>query len=249
MCAKMVQHPDISAEYVEYRRKKWFLNVENITRWFIKPTQFIYLGGKPTKQSIILSNHEGTSAPLALELYSGLPIRFWGAAEMNKNFKTAYYYQTQVYYHGKKHWNLHLARLFCLLATPLTRMFYIGLDLLSTYKDVRFKTTLKQSLEVMAQEHTLVIFPENSEKGYLKELEGFHQGALMLFEQCLRKGYDVPVYVAYYKKDTKQYIVDAPRQISQLLGQELSRAELAQQLCDRCNELGRMEIEKERAAI
>lgn len=225
-----------------YERKKWFLNVEKVTRWFIKKPAYHFLGEKPVPRSIILSNHEGTSAPLAIELYSGLPIRFWGANEMNKNLKTAYRYQTVNYYHEKKHWNLHLARLFCLLATPLTRMFYIGLELISTYKDVRFKTTLKQSLQALKRGDTLVIFPEISDKGYLKELEGFHQGALMLFEQCRRQGLDVPVYIAYYKKDEKQYIFDAPTTVGELLEQGLSREALAQQLCDRCNELGRMEF-------
>ena len=228
---------------VEYKRKKWFLNVEKIIRIFIKKPEYIYLGQKPTPRSIILSNHEGASAPLALELYSRLPIRFWGANEMNKNMKTAYEYQTVTYYHGKKHWNLHLARLFCLLATPLTRMFYIGLDLISTYGDVRFKNTLTQSIAALKKNHTLVIFPENSSKGYFRELVGFHQGALMLLELCRKNKLDVPVHVAYYKKDTKQYVIDAPITVSQLLGQGLSRAELAQKLCDRCNTLGKMELQ------
>lgn len=228
---------------VEYTRKKWFLNLKKIIKLFIKKPEFVYLGQKPTPRSIILSNHEGASVPLKLELYGELPIRFWGANEMNKNMKTAYRYQTVTYYHGKKHWNLHLARIFCLLATPLTRMFYIGLDLISSYSDVRFKNTLTQSIAALKKNHTLVIFPENSSKGYFRELVGFHQGALMLIELCKKHGLDVPVYIAYYKKDTKQFVFDAPVTVSQLLGQRLSRAELAQKLCDRCNTLGKMELQ------
>ena len=120
-------------------------------------------------------------------------------------------------------------------------MYYIGLELISTYRDVRFKNTLKQSIDALKQGHTLVIFPEISDKGYLKELEGFHQGAFMLLECCKKQGLNVPVYVAYYKKDTKQYIFDAATSVDGLLSQGLSREALAQQLCDRCNELGRME--------
>lgn len=229
---------------IDYKRKKWFLNLEKFIKLFIKSPEYIFLGEKPVPQSIILSNHEGTSAPLAVELHSGLPIRFWGAQAMNNNVKTAYRYQTEDYYHQRKHWNLHLARVFCLLATPLTRLFYIGLDLISTYKDMRFKGTLKKSIDALKQGHTLVIFPEKSEKGYLKELEGFLPGALMLFEFCVKHDLDVPVYVAYYKKDTKQYVFDAPVSVSKLLEPGLSRAELASRLCQRCNELGRMEFDK-----
>lgn len=228
---------------VDYVRKPWFRAVKKIVGIFIHAPRFIYLGEKPGNKCIILSNHEGTSVPLKLELYSQLPIRFWGAGPMNHNFSHAYRYQTKIYYHQKKHWNLWLARLFCLLATPLTRMFYIGLDLISTYPDARFSGTLKKSVAALKKNHTVVIFPEDSSDGYLKELKGFHQGSLMLLELCRKQGLDVPVYVAYYNKQTKQHIFDAPVTVSQLLDQGLDRAQLAQKLCDRCNELGRMTFE------
>lgn len=227
---------------VDFVRKKWFLFVQRIMKVFIKKTEFISLGQPPVPGSIILSNHEGTKAPLALELYSGLPVRFWGAHEMNTNMKTTYRYQTKVFYHEKKHWNLTLARLFCLIATPLTRMFYRGLGVISTYGDLRLKNTLSQSLTALKKRHTLVIFPEKSDKGYLKELEGFHQGALLLLEYCKRNDLDVPVHVAYYKKDAKQYVFDAPVTIRELLDLGLTRAQLAEKLCNRCNELGKMEF-------
>ncbi len=227
---------------VQYTRKKWFLWVQSIVKWFIKKPKFITLGKPVCPGSIVLSNHEGTGAPLSMELYGKLPVRFWGAHEMNEGFKSAYWYMTNIYYHKKKHWNLWLARLFCLIATPLTRMFYIGLELIPTYPDIRLKNTLSKSLDALKKGHTVVIFPEDSDKGYLKELSRFHQGAMLLLEYCQRRGLDVPVYVAYYNKEKKQYVFDAPSSTSQLLALGLSREELAKKLCDRCNELGKLEI-------
>lgn len=226
----------------EYSRKKWFLNVQKIVRLFIKKPEYIYLGQRPAARSIILTNHEGASVPLTMEMYAGLPARFWGTFEMNKDFKTAYKYQTVRYYHGKKHWNIWLARLFCLLATPLTRLFYIGLELISTYPDVRFKNTLTQSIHALKKNHALVIFPENSDNGYHKVLTEFRLGVVMLLEHCQRHGLDVPVYVAYYQKKTRQHVFDVPTTVGALLGLGLAREELARKLCDRCNELGRMEF-------
>lgn len=211
-------------------------------KWFIKEPRFVSLSEPVVPGSIILSNHEGTGAPLALELYGNLPVRFWGAHEMNEGFNAIYGYQTRVYYHEKKHWNLWLARLFCLIATPLTMMFYKGLDLIPTYSDVRLKNTLSNSVDALKKGHTVVIFPEDSKRGYLKELEGFHQGAMLLLEYCRRHDVDVPVYVAYYQKETKRYIFDAPVSVNTLLDLGLSRAELARKLCDRCNELGKMKV-------
>ena len=227
---------------VEYTRKKWFVNLKKFMGIFIKKPGYIYLGEKPQPGCIILSNHESATVPLTLELYSGLPIRFWGAYQMNKNFKFAYHYQSVTYYHQKKHWPLLGARAFCLIATPLTRLFYKGLELISTYPDARFKNTLVQSMHVLKKGHSLVIFPENSDKGYLKELTEFRQGAIMLLECCQRQKLDVPVYVAYYQKERKCHVFDAPTTVGALIGQGLSREKLAEKLCRRCNELGKMAI-------
>ncbi len=227
---------------VGYVRKRWFRAVKAVLKWLVKKPKYIYLGQPPTPRSIILSNHEGASCPLSMELYSNLPIRFWGTYEMNVDMKTAYRYQTHIYYHRKKRWNLWLARLFCLLATPLTRMFYIGMDLISSYRDVRLVNTFKQSIEALKMGHTLVIFPEISDNGYFKELVGFYPGVSMLFEYCRRRELNVPVHVAYLNKETNQYIVDAPISVNELLDQKLSREELAKKLCNRCNELGKMKL-------
>lgn len=67
---------------------------------------------------------------MSLELYADFPIRTWGTHEMNSGLSKMYRYQSRVYYHEKKGWNLHLARLFCLLASPLTNLFYKGFALL-----------------------------------------------------------------------------------------------------------------------
>ena len=229
-------------ESVEYKRKKWFLNLQKIIKLFIKKPEYIYLGKNPGPASIILSNHEGASVPLTMEIYAGLQARFWGAHEMDKGFKTAYRYQTVTYYHRKKHWNLFLARLFCLIATPLTRLFYIGLELVPTYPDLRFKNTLKRSIDALKNGNTLIVFPENSEDGYHEVLKEFRPGAVMLLEQCKRHGLDVEVFVAYYKKKTRQHIFAAPVTVGQLLKTKCGRKELAQILCNQCNQLGQMDI-------
>ena len=88
----------------------------------------------------------------------------------------------------------------------------------------------------------MVVFPEKSDNGYFDELTGFYPGIVMLFQYCQRHGLDVPVHVAYLRRKRKQYIFDAPVTVGELLRLGLSREELAQRLCDRCNELGKMEF-------
>ena len=199
-------------------------------------------GEKFENGALILSNHEGTDSPMSLEIYCDKPIRMWGTAEMNSGLVKLYKYQTKYYYHEKKHWNIHLARLFCLLASPLTCLFYSGFDLISTYKDTRIIKTLRESIASLKSGDNIVIFPEDSTNGYLAQLEGFHAGFAMLCEYCKRKGYDVPIYVTYFKKDMNIYVIDKPVMYSELSAGEESKEEIAKKLCERCNELGRMEL-------
>ncbi len=225
-------------------RRSWFEKLKNIMTGRYKKPQFIYMGEKIKDGSIVISNHEGTDGPMTLELYLDAPLRFWGAHEMNSGLVQLYKYQTNIYYHQKKHWNIHLARLFCLIASPLTNIFYKGLNLISTYKDARFVKTLKESHKAILAGESVVAFPEDSTKGYLKELEGFHCGIVMLAEYCYKKGIDVPIYVTYFKKEALQYVIDAPVMYSVLASTCQTREEMANVLLERCNRLGRMEIDQ-----
>lgn len=228
------------------RRKWWFRGLLKLMKGRYPKPQFIYLGEEVQDGSLILSNHEGTDAPLSLEMYLGKNVTMWGAHEMNEGVVKMYKYQTRVYYHQKKHWNLHLARLFCLLASPLTNMFYKGLNLISTYRDHRFLKTIRESVTALRKGESIVVFPEKSDNGYLPELEGFFAGFVVLAETCKKKGMDLPIYVSYFKKNEKQYIFDKPVFYSELSANGETRDEIAKRLLDRCNELGKMTFEKEK---
>lgn len=227
------------------KRKAWYRGLKHILKIRYKRSQFIYLGEKPTNNAIILSNHVGTDAPLTLEIYADFPIRFWGTNEMNSGLKKMYKYQADVYYHLKKGWNLHLSRLFCLLASPLTNIFYKGLNLISTYQDTRFRKTLDESLVAIKDNgENIVVFPEDSTDGYCDELKAFYAGFVLLAEKCMKNGIDVSIYATYFKKKEHQYIFDAPAKYSELKAQFGDRAAIAEHLCMRSNIIGKMEFEK-----
>ncbi len=226
------------------KRKLYFRILKKLMKVRYKEPRFIYLGEPFDNGALILSNHEGTDSPMSLEIYCDKPIRMWGAHEMNSGLVSLYKYQTKVYFHEKKHWNIHLARLFCLIASPLTCLFYSGFDLISTYKDVRLIKTLRESIESLKSGDNVVVFPEDSTKGYLAELEGFHEGFVLLADTCKKKGMDLPIYVSYFRKSDRTYIFDAPVMYSELSAKYKSREKIASYLCHRCNELGKMQFDE-----
>ncbi len=225
------------------RGKWWFRGLKTLMQCRYKEPKFIYLDGKPFENgSLIISNHEGTDAPMSLEMFLDKPVRMWGAHEMNSGLIKTYKYQTRVYFHQKKHWNLHLARLFCLIASPLTNLFYKVLNLISTYKDVRFFGTIKESYKAIQNKENIVVYPEDSSKGYLATLEGFYAGFMVFAESCYKKGVDIPIVVSYFRKEQKVYVFDKPINYSDLINKYQTKEKAIEYLLNRCNELGILDL-------
>ena len=233
------------AEYNIKKKKAWFEVLKGIMKIKYKEPKFIYLGEEISNSGIILSNHEGTDAPMSLEICSHKPLRFWGASEMNSGLIPMYKYQSEVYYHEKKHWNIVLAKLFCLIASPLTNLFYSGFDLISTYRDARFIKTVRESKEALKNGYNVVILPEVSEGGYQRTLQGFHEGFALFAHTCLKSGMDPKVFVSYYNKSINTYVIDEGIPCSVLFEKYPQREELASALCQRCNELGELSYNEE----
>lgn len=229
----------------EKKRKKnrrWFLGIfKCIAKLLVRKPKFIYLGEKVKPGSIVLSNHAAKDGPLALECYfKDTPFRFWGTHEMNEGLGSVYKYQADIFYHQKKHWPLWLARIACVIISPITYFFYRGLNLISTYPDHRLRRTFKESIETLQDDQAVIIFPEDSSQGYFDNLLSFHGGFFSLAKICYNKGMDVPLYVIYYKKKARQVIIDKPMLYSQL--KDFSREEISKKLCDRANELKDMDV-------
>lgn len=223
------------------QRGVFFSGFKKFLRLFIKRPKLTLLSGElESKNSVILTNHVGASAPLKMELYYPHNIRLWGAHQMNDNLRSVYKYQSRIYYHQKKGWPLFSARLFCLIAAPLTYLFYRGLRLIPTYQDARFRSSLSESISAIKSGQNIVIFPEDSSKGYFDKLTEFRPGFVKLLEVALQENIDLNVVVAYLNKKKNEYIFDKPILASKLISKYPDKEDLAEALKNRCNELGEM---------
>ena len=75
------------------KRKAYFEIMKKMMKGRYKQPKFVYIGEEIAEPTIILSNHEGTDAPMALEIYWQNPVRMWGAHEMNSGLIKMYKYQ------------------------------------------------------------------------------------------------------------------------------------------------------------
>ena len=207
-----------------------------------KPVTFYHVGSKEPEGTLILSNHEASKGPLGWELFYDEQVRMLGTEEMNSGFRRLYKYQTQVYYHEKHKWNLNLARAFCLIASPVVHFFYKGLQLISIRSGFGLKMTINDACTALLEfRERVIIFPEDSSRGYFEQIEEFKPGFLLICEQAYKRGHDLTLAVAYIKKTQNTCLIDEPVKYSALLEKYRTRAEIAEALKNRCNELGRMD--------
>ena len=54
----------------------------------------------------------------------------------------------------------------------------------------------------------------------------------------------LPIYVSYFRQSDKTYIFDDPVMYSELSAKYKSRDQIASYLCNRCNELGKMQFDE-----
>ena len=232
----------------ELKRKRpgvCFRGYRAVIRLFKQPVTFYHVGKREPEGTLILSNHEASKGPLAWELFYDKSIRMMGTEEMNSGFKRLYQYQTNVYYHQKHKWNLSLARIFCLIASPVVYFFYKGLQLISIRKGLALKTTINDACKAISEyNERVVIFPEDSSQGYFKEITEFKCGFLLICEQAYKRGHDMTLAVAYIKKDQNTCLIDEPIKYSALLEKYQTRLGIAEALRLRCNELGRLNHRK-----
>lgn len=90
----------------------------------------------------------------------------------------------------------------------ISKSIYNGVKLIPTYPSVLLKNTIKESLAHLNVNNSLLIFPEDSNNGYLEEIESFHAGFVYLAQRYLTENKtNIPIIPLYYNKVKGQIFV------------------------------------------
>jgi len=192
-------------------------------------------GGELIPKAIFLSNHSGADGPMTYEMYFPLTITDWGAHEMFGNIKERWNYLYHVFYRRKLHWgkakSFFVATVFCIISKGI----YRAIGLIPTYTDSRFITSVKTSVKILDRNYPILIFPEDSEGGYMTPPESFNKGFITLSKLYYRlKKEDLPVYTMYLLKvkKKKKIVIAPPIYVNELLSEGLTE----EQVCEKCLE-------------
>ena len=115
---------------------------------------------------------------------------------------------------------------------------YKGMKILPSYPDARLIKTLKYSMNMLNAGYAVSVYPEDSNKGYFKEMTHFFPGFVMLAQQYYKTtGEDLPVFPVYYGRKKKKIVVGTPLYVQDFVNQGLDREEIAEKFRLEVNQL------------
>lgn len=215
---------------------KLFLNIVKPLFW--GKIKVVSLPENLPNKCIIVSNHCGKMGPMAFDI--ALPIFNvkWGAHEMLGNYRSRRNYLKNIFYIKKQGYSKFKASFIATFEAIFSKMVYKGMKLIGTYPDGRLRTTIKNSIKVLEDNKAIVIFPEDSNKGYFDEMISFFPGFVMLSEQYYRiHNEDLPIYPVYYSHKKRMMVIGFPTYIQSLIKNGLNREQIANYYCNEVNKL------------
>lgn len=220
------------------KKQPFFSLVKGILRLLYKKPKIVKTAGEIAEGSIIVGNHCSMRGPVVYELYLPAFNAKWGAGEMLGDYKTRFRYLRDVYFMQKKGHGKAFASFLAAFDAFFSIFFYKGMKFLPTWRDARFAKTIVNTIDVLEDGTSVLIFPENSEEGYKEVLTEFYPGFVSLAECYYKKTKkDIPVYPVYYHDKMQTMVIGEPCYVQEYLKKGLSREEIARELRDKVNEL------------
>ncbi len=220
-------------ERIRKNQRSWFIYVlAFIIRLFKKKITIINLTESPlnNEPAIYIANHSGASGPISFIADFPVKVVPWGTFEVKEKFKTRWKYLYYIFFRQKKQCGKVKSFILATLLSIVIRIIYGGVSLIPTYPDIRQTATLRNSIKHLEMGHPILIFPENSNEGYLDEIEVFNEGfASLIHYYNLKAKKDIPVYSVYYGKSKRKIIVDKPRFVGNLIKGREDFAKIAEE--------------------
>lgn len=187
----------------------FFSIVKKIAMIFKKKPKIYNLNDEDDfEKGIIISNHSAASGPLTLSLYFPTFFVPWGTHEMTENYKNRWNYLYHIFYQKKLGYNKFKSFVIATLFAIISKMLYKGMQLIPTYTDMRYKNTINISINHLEAGNSVLIFPEDSDDGYLEKPTRYNNGFVYLHQKYYEKfNIDLPIYPIYFHKRLNALIV------------------------------------------
>jgi len=194
-----------------------FRFLKRILKLFIKKPKIIDFNQSLPKRVLFVGNHAATKGPLFLALYFPYSFAPWGTFEMTLSYKERFKYLYHVIYQKKLKMGKLVSFLLSFFFAIVSKFLYRNVNLIPTYKDGRLIKTFKESRNVLNQDHSILVFPENSEDGYQDEMDTYYRGFLAFHRYYLNmEKIDLPIVPFYFDRKSKTILIGKPLQYKTL---------------------------------
>lgn len=190
-------------------KHNWFIKLlKKIIKTFSMEPTIIQIEKDLPQIAIYISNHSGASGPLKLSIYFPKILVPWGTHEMTSFYPTRWKYLYHVFYRQKLKYSKLKSFLLASSFGIISKQIYNGVHLIPTYPNILFKKTIKESIEHLNVNNNLLIFPEDSNNGYLEEIESFHAGFVYLAQRYYKENKThIPIIPTYFNKAERIIII------------------------------------------
>lgn len=224
-----------------YVYKKGRQPIYNFFQWVMKwsyrkPKQFINQNEKIPTDGILVGPHNAKRGPFYISMYYPEKCAVIGASQMLGSYKERFHYLRDVLYIQKCRKRKIPSTLKALFEALFSKYFYKGMHVIPSYEDMRLLYTINDIAKTMNNGLPVVIFPENSDKGYKQVMDNLHEGFITIAKFVGKKlGKDIPIYPYYMESKRRVFIIGKPFYLSQL--KDFNNKQICKYTCDRINEL------------
>lgn len=191
-------------------RKKKTSVIYKILKFFVRifygKMEVVGMKNLPKKNTIIVANHCQLNGPIAGELFMPDNCFIWCAGQMMK-LKEVPDYAFMDFWSQKPKWTHPIYKMISYLIAPLSVCIFNNARTIAVYRDMRIKSTFKDTMQMLKDGANILIFPERDEK-YNNILYKFHENFIDIAKLYYKKtGIEltfVPMYIA--PKMHKMYI-------------------------------------------
>lgn len=184
---------------MEKKKTSWlFWGIRGLVRLCYGKMEVVGWENLPERNAVLVGNHCQMNGPIAGELFLPDNCYTWCAGQM-MNLKEVPAYAIEDFWSQKSKWQQPFFRLASYLIAPLAVFLFNNARTVAVYRDMRIKSTFKESLKLLADGGNLLIFPEKDEK-YNNILYRFQENFIDIARLYYKKTGTalmfVPVYIA-----------------------------------------------------
>ena len=208
----------------------------NLMKIFLHKPKFVNQNESFPIDGLLVGPHMGKWGPFYMSQYMPFKFAVIGAHPMLGSYKDRWKYLRDVLYMQKAHKGKVFSSIKATFEAVFSKGMYKGMHVIPSYEDMRLLHTIHDASKTMNNGLPVVIFPENSDKGYQLVMNELHEGFITIAKFISKKRQkETPIYPFYVHVRRKTLIIGKPFYLSRFEGK--GNKEILTYTANRINEL------------